>query len=144
MCLIGFIVTQRRAHDGKSVNKTYSLCSRVPESQRLENPSDILQQGDIHTSACSAQSSVGSRLSHSLTLTLWIWSAAHFVAKKNHNALTRFSRMHPATEEKIELGFGEQGKVNPAFVVSVTWNRLLSSTTVLCESNFGILYMWGM
>ncbi|CAG05575.1 unnamed protein product [Tetraodon nigroviridis] len=24
--------------------------------------------------------------------------------------------MHPAAEEKIELGFGEQGKVNPAFV----------------------------
>lgn len=27
--------------------------------------------------------------------------------------------MHPATEEKIELGFGEQGKVNPAFLVSL-------------------------
>lgn len=27
--------------------------------------------------------------------------------------------MHPSTEEKIELGFGEQGKVNPAFLVSL-------------------------
>lgn len=27
--------------------------------------------------------------------------------------------MNPATEEKIELGFGEQGKVNPAFLVSL-------------------------
>lgn len=137
MCLIGFIVTQRRAHDGSQTIKFLSQSSGEEITRSLQPP-----LGDTFTPLCSAQRPVVPSALGSVTLwlsALWICCSARFVGKKQGNALILFSRMHPVTEEKIELGFGEHRKVNPAFVVSVAWNGFSLSTTTtkhFCELNF--------
>lgn len=151
MCLIGFIVTQRRAHDGSQTIKFLSQSSREEITRSQQPP-----LGDTCTPPCSAQRPVVPSALGSVALwlcALWICCSACFVAKKQGNALILFSRMHPVTEEKIELGFGEHGKVNPAFVVSVAWNGFSLSTTTttknFCELNleceiFINISHWGM
>ena len=129
MCLtplIGSIVTQWRAHDPVSVNKTYSFFNRPQTFQgrrrdyklpQLSRPPDCDTLSPWWREG-AAQCPFRSLVSRGVPLSICVGSGL-FLRKQRYNTLPPFTRMHLANEEKVELGLRELGTLNPAFGVRV-------------------------